>query len=453
MTKGICLQKTSGTLICFIILFLSPILRAENRIALVIGIDKYENLPANAQLKVAVSDAVLLSDSLKKASPPFEVDLKTDASQEEIEDALDNFIDRAKDAECALIYFAGHGVEYHGENFLLVRDTKIPEVSEDVRRMKRKLGNDAISLQMVLDDLDASKADVKVIILDCCRDNPLEAESPGGTRSVVGKGGGLAQVTPPSGTLISYSADAGQKANDGLFTATLAKHLQKPNTPILRVFAATRQEVRETSRQWADEDRKKGLPPENRRVMHEPAEYNKLDLTGMDFAFVARKKNTKPSVAATPVTPPSPKPTAPKAPERMTPTIPPAPATPKQMNPNTPGNQEIQAEIDQLRVALKQLQSINPQTREIIEETEEVNRRILGMQEAMATATPSRGVAANNNDQTPPKGLNADQVLEWKAIWRNIQSLEAMNPRTSQAEKELESLKQFVLEIRSRFAQ
>src|SRR5690606_6765608 len=104
-----------------------------------------------------------------------------------------------------------------------------------------------------------------------------------GTRSVVGSGRGLAQVTPPSGTLISYSADAGQQANDGLFTEVLTANLKTPGLDIVRVFAKTRQEVREISSAWAAEDA--GKDARFRRVRHEPAEYNKLDLSGTSFTF------------------------------------------------------------------------------------------------------------------------------------------------------------------------
>jgi formylglycine-generating enzyme required for sulfatase activity len=202
-----------------------------------------------------------------------------------LESAFDAFLDEAKGAECALVYFAGHGVEYHGANFLLVKDTAISDISADVERMKRRLATEAVSLQGWVDSLDATQAQVKVVILDCCRDNPLKAEDGSGTRSVVGGSRGLAQVTPPSGTLISYSADAGQRANDGLFTEVLASNLKTPGLSILKVFAKTREEVREISTAWAEEDASRGLAPDSSRSRHEPAEYNKLNLAGTDFAF------------------------------------------------------------------------------------------------------------------------------------------------------------------------
>ncbi|MEM7698124.1 MAG: SUMF1/EgtB/PvdO family nonheme iron enzyme [Verrucomicrobiota bacterium] len=258
---------------------------AAERVAFIVGVDAYDHLPNDAQLRVAVSDAERIAKTLEGLDPAFEVTLLTDVEQDAAEDAFDEFLDRAKGAECVFLYFAGHGIEYFGTNYLLMRDTDIDAISSDVNRMKRRLGNEALSLQELVDSLDTTGAKVKLVVLDCCRDNPLEAASPAGTRSVVGGRSGLAQVTPPSGTLISYSADAGQKANDGLFTAVLAEEIESSGLPILRVFASTRQKVREISTAWAAEDAAKGLPVEYRRVRHEPAEYNKLDLSGLDFTF------------------------------------------------------------------------------------------------------------------------------------------------------------------------
>jgi formylglycine-generating enzyme required for sulfatase activity len=255
------------------------------RLAFVVGVDRYENLPAEAQLSVAVADAKRMRTTLESLDPPFTVRMVADGDVRGVESAFDAFLDEAKGAECALVYFAGHGVEYHGANFLLVKDTAISDISADVERMKRRLATEAVSLQGWVDSLDATRAQVKVVILDCCRDNPLKAEDGSGTRSVVGGSRGLAQVTPPSGTLISYSADAGQRANDGLFTEVLANNLKMPGLNILKVFAKTREEVREISTAWAEEDASRGLAPDSRRSRHEPAEYNKLNLAGTDFSF------------------------------------------------------------------------------------------------------------------------------------------------------------------------
>ena len=178
---------------CLVLVFVSAFsVTAADRVALVIGVDRYDTLPPEAQLEVAVQDATLLADTLESVDPPFQVTLLQDADWKSAQTSFDAFLDLAKNAECALIYFAGHGVEYHGENFLLVKDSDVGNISADVQRMKRRLGTGAISLQSWVDSLDASQANVKLVILDCCRDNPLQAEDGAGTRSTVGSRQGLA---------------------------------------------------------------------------------------------------------------------------------------------------------------------------------------------------------------------------------------------------------------------
>lgn len=279
----------------------------EKRVALVIGVDQYTRLGPEGQLSVAVRDANLMATALRSVNPPFSVSLLTDGDWKSTQEAFDRFLDEASGATCALIYFAGHGVEYHGENFLLVKDTDVSSISPDVERMKRRLATTSLSLQGWVDSLDGTAAQVKLVILDCCRDNPLQVEAAAGTRSVVGARHGLAQVRPPSGTLISYSADAGQRANDGLFTEVLARHLLTPDMPLLQVFAATREEVSATSTQWAREDEANGVPADHRRVHHEPAEYTKLNLAGTRFAFMKAPSSIAASMPAAPgETPPVP---------------------------------------------------------------------------------------------------------------------------------------------------
>lgn len=263
-----------------------PASTVEKRVALIVGIDEYTHLGPEGQLNGAASDADRMAKALASVNPPFEVSLLTNSDWKSTQEAFDQFLDRATGSSCALIYFAGHGVEYHGENFLLVKDTDVSTISADVERMKRRLGTTSLSLQAWVDSLDETKAQVKVVILDCCRDNPLRVEAGAGTRSLVGARQGLAQLSPPSGTLISYSADAGQRANDGLFTEVLTRHLLTPDMPLLQVFAATREEVSATSAQWAQEDELNDVPEERRRVHHEPAEYTKLNLAGTRFAFM-----------------------------------------------------------------------------------------------------------------------------------------------------------------------
>ncbi len=262
---------------------------AADRAALVIGVDQYANLPASAQLRVAVQDANLLGDTLSKLPEPFDVTLLLNAGREDLSRGLDQFIDKAKGASCAIIYFAGHGIEFHGENYLIVSDTKVSaKPDEDVRRVKERLYYEALSMKKVMDDLSQTEANLQLVILDACRDNPLEVESQSGTRSIMGSQSGLGRVNAPSGMLISYSADAGQQANDGLFTSILSTQLKRPGSTIMQVFANTRAEVRRQATV---------LQAEGKGVLHEPAEYSKLDPSALTFSFVKGDSESAPAGA------------------------------------------------------------------------------------------------------------------------------------------------------------
>jgi len=261
--------------------------QSADRAALVIGIDQYQNLPANAQLRVAVQDATLLSDTLSSLPEPFDVTLLTNANRESVSRGIDQFIDTAKNAKCALVYFAGHGIEFHGENYLLVSDTNISaKPDEGVRRVKDRLYYESLSLHKLMEDLNETGANLQLVILDACRDNPLEIEAPNGTRSIMGSQGGLGRVNAPSGMLISYSADAGQQANDGLFTSILAAQLKTPGSTLMEVFAQTRLEVRKQATV---------LQAEGKGVLHEPAEYSKLEPSALRFSFVKGDGNPRPA--------------------------------------------------------------------------------------------------------------------------------------------------------------
>ncbi|MEM7697140.1 MAG: caspase family protein [Verrucomicrobiota bacterium] len=252
---------------------------SADRVALAIGVDQYDKLGRSNQLNVAVADARRIKNTLEGLAEPFEVTLVENADYDEMADEIAEFVDRAEFAECALVYFAGHGIEYHGVNFLLPRDIDVSDFGEAVERTKRSLSRRSINLQHLLDDVEATKAGVKVVILDACRDNPLEVRESGasGTRTIGTSGGGLASVNPPMGMLISYSANAGEKANDGLFTEILCRNLQAPGATIMRVFAKTRQEVAYQSRLLAES--------EPGAVIHTPGEYSMLTEQGLAFSF------------------------------------------------------------------------------------------------------------------------------------------------------------------------
>lgn len=299
------LRIVSRSLLLFsLIAFCLPsICPAQKRMAFIVGTDSYEKLPESAQLNVAVKDAQLLSDTLKGLEPSFDVTLMTDGKRTEIGNGLLEFMAKAKGAECVLFYFAGHGIEFHGANYLLASDTDLDFGRASVLESKRILEGKAIHLEKVIEMLSKTDAHITVAILDACRNNPLEGTSAsisgltdGTTLNPNATGNGapvkrIGHVTAPSGMIISYAADVGQSANDGLFTGILAKNMKVPGRSLMEVFAATRMDVRQES---------EALAAQNRGVPHEPAEYCKLDLGGLQFSFlpVDRPATEKPAITA-----------------------------------------------------------------------------------------------------------------------------------------------------------
>ena len=169
---------------------------ADKRVALVIGISKYQNVP---QLPNPDGDAAAIADVFKKAN--FDkVDLRTDLSGVDMRRAVREFAGAAADADLAVVYYAGHGIEVDGTNYLIPADAKL--LSDfDVE-------DETVSLDRILQALNPAKR-LRLVILDACRDNPFSKTMKRsiGTRSV---GRGLAKIEPAStDTLIAFAARAG----------------------------------------------------------------------------------------------------------------------------------------------------------------------------------------------------------------------------------------------------
>jgi len=201
---------------------------AEPRHALVVGNASY----ANAPLTNPVNDARAVATALRKAG--FTVDLKLDASQRQLQDAVTSFGDRLKAGGAGLFYFAGHGVQIRGRNFLL-------PVGAEIKR-EDEVPFKAVDVQMVLDKMDTAKNRVNVVILDACRDNPF-------ARSTRSSGGGLGSMDAPIGSLVAFATAPGSVASDGkgdngLYTQHLLANLERPGLPIEEVFKRVRLGVR-----------------------------------------------------------------------------------------------------------------------------------------------------------------------------------------------------------------
>ncbi|NPU10472.1 caspase family protein [Bradyrhizobium sp. 83002] len=208
---------------------------AEKRLALIIGNSAYKSV---ARLSNPANDAKLVGDMLRNAG--FErVDVKLDLGVQEMRRALREFGARAREAEVALIYYAGHGIELDGVNYLIPTDAAL-EADSDVL-------DEAIALERVLFAIEPAKQ-LRLVVLDACRDNPFAKTM---KRSVASRniGRGLAKVEPPSpNTMIAFSAKAGSTAADGdasnsPFATALVAHLPKPGLDLRRAFGFVRDDV------------------------------------------------------------------------------------------------------------------------------------------------------------------------------------------------------------------
>jgi uncharacterized caspase-like protein len=212
---------------------------AEKRVALVLGNSAYQNVPP---LPNPVNDGAVMATTLKEAG--FDVvDSRHDLSAIETRRALRDFADRARNADIAVVYYAGHGLEVEGTNYLIPVDAKL-ERDTDVY-------DEAFSLDRILLAVEPAKQ-LRLVILDACRDNPF-AKTMKKTLASRAIGRGLARIEPTSpNTLIAYAAKAGSTAQDGdtsnsPFTLALAKHLTTPGLDVRRAFGFVRDDVLKTT--------------------------------------------------------------------------------------------------------------------------------------------------------------------------------------------------------------
>jgi uncharacterized caspase-like protein len=231
--------KLRGILLAAALLLVCQPAFAEKRVALVLGNSAYQNVP---QLTNPVNDGAVIAAKLKQAG--FDVvDSRHDLPAAETRRALRDFADRARDADIAVVYYAGHGMEVDGTNYLIPVDAKL-ERDTDVY-------DEAFSLDRVLVAIEPARQ-LRLVILDACRDNPFARIM---KRSIASRaiGRGLAKIEPTSpNTLIAYSAKAGSTALDGddknsPFTMALAKHLTTPGLDVRRAFGFVRDDVLKTT--------------------------------------------------------------------------------------------------------------------------------------------------------------------------------------------------------------
>jgi len=221
----------------FMLVLVNPSLSpaaTEQRIALVIGNSAYSSGP----LKNPVNDAMDMAATLKKLG--FKVVLKKNANLETMEGAIEEFGNRLKKGGVGLFYYAGHGVQVNGVNYLIPIGAKVNKES-DVRYK-------AVNAGQILDEMANANNGLNIVILDACRDNPFGKSFRSTSR-------GLAIVSnSPAGTFISYSTSPGHVANDGEgknspYTKALLENISKPGLTINDVFMNVRSKVKKQTGQ------------------------------------------------------------------------------------------------------------------------------------------------------------------------------------------------------------
>jgi uncharacterized caspase-like protein len=233
-----------GLLVAIGLLSAARSVAADMRIALIIGNSDY----ASAQLRLVnpANDAVAMQRALHDAG--FETIVKLNARRLDFYRAVDEFAARIARNEHAvgLFYYAGHGVQANGANYLIPVDAEIESEAD--------LEANAFDAGRVLHAMMAAHNEMNIVILDACRNNPLPK-----TR---GLERGLARMDAPNGTFIAYAAAPGQTAQDGakgangVFTGELVKAMAEPGVPLEQMFkkviAGVRADTHGTQQPWSE---------------------------------------------------------------------------------------------------------------------------------------------------------------------------------------------------------
>jgi hypothetical protein len=215
---------------------------AEKRVALVIGNNDYKNVP---KLQKAVNDARTMGDTLKQLG--FTVMVAENQTRQAFSQSLLAFDKAVDKGDTAFFFYAGHGFEIAGQNFLLPTD--VPAATEGQEELVRDA---SILADRIIERLQNKGARTAILVFDACRNNPFERS---GTRAVAG-GGGLAPMTQlPEGVFSIFSAGPRQTALDRLsnnddnpnsvFTRTFARELTQPGVNLVQVAQRTRRLVSE----------------------------------------------------------------------------------------------------------------------------------------------------------------------------------------------------------------
>jgi len=224
MIKHYLIRLTTLAVLLVFLTSTTSLSASDRRTALVIGNGAYKSSP----LRNPVNDATDIANALRKFG--FFVILKTNANQRTMEDSIRDFGKKLRLGGVGLFYFAGHGLQVKGRNYLIPIDTVI-ETESDVRY-------EAVDAGRVLGKMEDAGNDLNIVILDACRDNPF-------ARSFRSSGKGLARMDAPKGSLIAYATAPGSVAADGdgrngIYTKYLLKHISNQNLKVEEVLKQVR---------------------------------------------------------------------------------------------------------------------------------------------------------------------------------------------------------------------
>jgi hypothetical protein len=221
------MKKISLIIVCWMAIWGSQLHAAKQNLhALVIGNGHYGQAQT---LENAVDDARAISGKLRELG--FHVIERHDLSRSGMRKALRDFhtaLEKAGDA-VALLFYAGHGIQRHGENYLIPVDADISKEYE--------IEDAALKLRTILASLNDVQPRLSIVMLDACRNNPFERRIRGISRSVNVRGGGLAAMDSIQGTILSFATEPGNVAVDGYnghspYTSAILRHISTPNMSI-----------------------------------------------------------------------------------------------------------------------------------------------------------------------------------------------------------------------------
>ena len=172
---------------------------AGERVALAIGISAYRSQP----LPSPVRDATEVADALSRYG--YQVTLAKDLNAEDFRAAIAAFIQRARGAEAAIVYFSGHGIQVNGEAYMLASDTRMDRTEAFLR--------DDFTVNGILDRLQAAGVDFKFVIVDACRNNPF-LNADGRPTMAIANAGRAERRRPVTNALVSFASASGQSSQD-----------------------------------------------------------------------------------------------------------------------------------------------------------------------------------------------------------------------------------------------